>query len=53
MRTNETDIDNPEVILNCSDNTVFISFDVEYNPIAGQEARVAVNILDVRGTSPS
>ncbi len=52
MRTHKPDVDNPEIILNGSDDPVFIPFDVEYHTVVGQETGIPVNILDVRGTLP-
>jgi hypothetical protein len=52
VRTHKPDVDNPEIILDSRDDSVFISFDVEYDPVIRQKTRVPINILDFRGTFP-
>ena len=52
MRTRKPDVDNPEVILDSNDDPVFISFDVEDNPVVRRKTRVAVDIFDIRRTFP-
>ncbi len=52
VRTDEPDVHNPEAILDSRDDSVFISLDVEYHPVVGQETGVPVNILDIRRTFP-
>ena len=51
MSAYEADIQYAMSVLDNHDKSVVVALDVEYDPVVGQKAGIAVNILDVcRGT---
>lgn len=52
MRTDETDVNKLICVLNCHYQTVLIPFDIEDNPIVGDEANVTINSFNIIGRFP-
>ena len=52
MRADETDIDDAMLVTDGDDEPVLIAFDVEYDPIACNDAGVRINARDIVGRLP-
>jgi hypothetical protein len=52
MSAYKADIQYAVSVLDGHDKSVIVPLDIEYNPVSGQKAGIAVNILDVCRSMP-